>query len=269
VTRKSPRPPERGDRLFAPLAADYAAARPSYPAAVFDLLRSRVGDSRAWTGEQPPLVVDVAAGTGIATRGLLDAGLRVATIEPATGMLLEAVRVLAGSLGWAGALAARAEALPLGESSVSGVVVAQAFHWLDPGPALDEFARVIVPGGILLLVWNVTEPSAFTRAVRALVRRHNPGRKRPVTPRMMETPASLREHPAFALQPVVTVGHERALALDDYVRYARSWSYVGGALSPPAMEVFESELRGVLERHARNGSVREPFVTAAHFARRL
>lgn len=269
MTRRSARPPERGDRLFAPLAADYAAARPSYPAAVFDLLGSCVGNSRAWTGEKPPLVVDVAAGTGIASRGLLGSGLRVATVEPATGMLLEALSGLAGSPGWLGALAARAEALPLGDSSVAGVVVAQAFHWLDPGPALDEFARVIVPAGILLLVWNVTEPTAFTRAVRALVGRHNPGRKRPVTPQMLETPASLRDHSAFALQPLVTVDHERALALDDYVRYARSWSYVGGALSPPALDAFESELREVLERHARDGSVRERFVCAAHFARRI
>lgn len=262
-------PPERGDRLFAPLAADYAAARPSYPAKVFDLLRARVGDARAWTGEEPPLVVDVAAGTGMATRGLLDAGLRVAAIEPATGMLLETVRAVAGRPGWVGPLAARAEALPLGDSSVAGVVVAQAFHWLDPVPALDEFARVIVPGGILLLLWNVTEPSAFTREVRRLVQRHNPGWKRLVTPRMLETPRSLVDHSAFAVQPLVTLDHERALALDDYVRYARSWSYVGGALSPSALDAFESELGGVLERHARNGSVREPFVTAAHFARRL
>lgn len=269
MTGSPPRPPERGDRLFAPLAADYAAARPSYPAKVFDLLRARVGDARAWTGEEPPLVVDVAAGTGMATGGLLDTGLRVAAIEPATGMLLEAVRSVAGRPGWMGALAARAEALPLGDSSVAGVVVAQAFHWLDPGPALDELARVIVPGGILLLLWNVTEPSAFTREVRRLVQRHNPGRKRPVTPRMLETPRSLREHPAFALEPVVTVDHERTLALDDYVRYARSWSYVGGALGPSALDAFESELRGILERHVRDGSIRERFVATAHFARRL
>ncbi|HKY60918.1 MAG TPA: methyltransferase domain-containing protein [Gemmatimonadota bacterium] len=269
MTRERVRPSARGDRLFAPLAADYAAARPSYPAPVFELLRTRVENRPRGAGEAAPLVVDVAAGTGIATVGLLDSGLRVAAVEPATGMLVEAVRSLAVRPGWAGGVAARAEALPLADASVAAVVVAQAFHWLDPRHALDEFARVIEAGGVLLLLWNVTEPDAFTLDVRRLVGRHNPGRKRPVTPRMREIPASLRNHPAFAVEPTVTVEHRRALALDDYVRYARSWSYVGGALEPAALDAFESDLRGVLERHAREGRVVERFETAAHFARRL
>lgn len=266
---KAVRPPARGDRLFAPLAVDYAAARPSYPAAVFDRFRSLVEGGPARMGEGTPPVLDVAAGTGIATGGLLASGLRVATIEPATRMLLEAVRSLAGRPGWTGALAARAEALPLRDASVAGVVVAQAFHWLDPRPALDEFARVLEPHGVLLVLWNVTEPDAFTRDVWGLVERHNPGQKRPVTPRMREIPAPLRDHPAFAVDPTVTSDHERALTHDEYIRYARSWSYVGGALRPPALDAFERELRGVLERHGREGSVRERFVTVAHFARRL
>jgi SAM-dependent methyltransferase len=266
VTRNV-RPSDRGDRLFAPLAADYAAARPSYPASIFDVLESRlaeVGDRKA-----PALVLDVAAGTGIATRGLLGSGLRVASVEPATGMLTQAARSLGGSPGWTGAVAARAEALPVGDSRVAGIVVAQAFHWLDPVPALDEFARVLEPRGVLLLLWNVTEPDAFTREVWALVERHNPGLKRPVTPEMRETPPALRTHPAFAMEPTATADHARGLAIDEYVRYARSWSYVGGALRPADLDAFERELRPILERHARHGAVRERFVVAAHFARRL
>jgi SAM-dependent methyltransferase len=268
VKGRAVRRPARGDRLFAPLAADYAAGRPSYPAAVFDVFRSLLRDGPA-RGQRTPVVLDIAAGTGIATSGLLGSGLRVATIEPATRMLLEAVRSLAGRHGWTGALAARAEALSLRDSSAAGVVVAQAFHWLDPRPALDEFARVLEPRGVLLVLWNVTEPDAFTRDVWGLVERYNPGRKRPVTARMMEMPAPLRDHPAFAVDSTVTSDHERALTHDEYVRYARSWSYVGAALSPPALDAFESELRGILERHARDGPIKERFVTAAHFARRV
>lgn len=269
MTGKPVEPSERGDRLFAPLAADYATGRPSYPAAVFDMLVSRLRDVRERMGKAAPPVLDVATGTGIATRGLLDAGLQVVSVDPATGMLAQAERSLRGSAGWTGAVAARAEALPLGDSSVAGIVVAQAFHWLDPLPALDEFARVLETSGVLLLLWNVTRPDDFTREVWALVERHNPGRKRPVTPRMQETPLPLRMHPAFAVEPTATADHERELAIDHYVRYARSWSYVGGALRPAELDAFERELRRILERHARNSSVTERFVVAAHFARRL
>lgn len=263
------RPDPEGNRLFAPLAADYAAARPSYPAAVFEMLRSRLEDGLARMRDPAPLVVDVAAGTGMASRGLLDAGLRVAAIEPAIAMLQEAVSSLDRHPGWAGALAARAEALPLRGACLAGVVVAQAFHWLEPGPALDEFARVLRPGGALLLLWNVVEPDAFTRDVWSLVERHNPGRKRPVTSRMRETPLPLRAHPRFEVEPMAKVEHERTLSPDDYVRYARSWSYIGGTLRPAQLDAFEHELREVLDRHARDGSVQERFVAASHFARRL
>lgn len=268
MTTTPVQPSERGDRLFAPLAGDYAAARPAYPAAIFETLRTKLLSGSS-ANEAPPLVLDVAAGTGIATGGLLGSGLRAASIEPATAMLRQATLSLRGSPGWHGAVAARAEALPLGDSSVPGIVVAQAFHWLDPRLALDEFARVLEPQGILLLLWNVTQPDAFTREVWGLVERYNPGRKRPVTPEMRETPLPLRTHPAFAVEPTARADHERPLAIDDYVRYARSWSYVGGALSPAGLDAFERELRRILERHARDGLVIERFVTAAHFARRL
>lgn len=265
--REARGPDERGDRLFAPLAADYAAARPSYPAAVFEIFRSRL--EALDLGEGSSLALDVAAGTGTAARGLLDQGLRVAVVEPAAGMLAQAVRSLHGRPGWVGGMAARAEALPVVDTAAAGVVVAQAFHWLEPRPALDEIARVLRPGGTLLLLWNVTQPDDFTREVWALVERHNPGRKRPVTPEMRQTPASLAAHPAFTVEPTLTMNHERQIGLDDYVRYARSWSYIGGALPAAELERFERELGGILERHASNGSVVEHFATAAHFARRL
>ena len=44
-----------------------------------------------------------------------------------------------------------AEAIPLPNGSVDGVVVAQAFHWFDAVRALSELHRVLAPGGGLVL----------------------------------------------------------------------------------------------------------------------
>ncbi len=40
-----------------------------------------------------------------------------------------------------------AKNLPLANASANAITVAQAFHWFDADTALEEFARVLVPGG--------------------------------------------------------------------------------------------------------------------------
>lgn len=251
-------------RVFAPLANDYAMARPGYPAAVFDALLERMtGDGTA------RIVLDVAAGSGAATRGLLGRGVRVVAVEPALEMLRPAVGGMACSPGWLGAVAACAEALPVRNASAAAVVVAQAFHWLEPVPALDEFARVLAPGAVLLLLWNVTEADAFTSQVWELVERFNPGHKRPVTQQMRAPPEALSVDLRFRIEPAMEVEHERELSVDRYLRYARSWSYVGGALDPGTLADFMHSLERVVARHYGSGRVRERFLASAHFARRV
>jgi SAM-dependent methyltransferase len=131
-------------RSFDRVAETYARARPGYPAAAVEWLLTPAPGRR---------VVDLAAGTGKLTQALVAAGAVVVAVEPLRNMRAElerslpAVRVLDGS----------AEALPLADGSADAVCVAQAFHWFDPEPALAEIARVLVPGGVLGLLWNLRD----------------------------------------------------------------------------------------------------------------
>ena len=80
----------------------------------------------------------------------MPAAARVVAVEPVDAMRAE----LAAAAPRAQVLAGTAEALPLADGAADMLVVAQAFHWFATRAALAEFARVLRPGGHLVLVWN-------------------------------------------------------------------------------------------------------------------
>jgi SAM-dependent methyltransferase len=96
-------------------------------------------------------VLDLAAGTGKLTASLAARGHDVTAVEPLPGMRAR----LAADLPGVRALEGRAERIPAADGAFDVVCVAQAFHWFEPRPALDELARVLVPGGLLVLLWNL------------------------------------------------------------------------------------------------------------------
>ena len=51
------------------------------------------------------------------------------------------------------------ERLPLDDASVDAVTFGQAWHWVDPAAASPEVARVLRPGGVLGLFWNLRDES--------------------------------------------------------------------------------------------------------------
>lgn len=138
-------------------AADlYESARPSYPPEVVALVDGDV-------------VVDLAAGTGKLTRLLGRPGRYVLGVEP-----VDAMRgVCAAS---APVVGGTAELLPLRDGSIDAITVGQGFHWFDRERSLGEIARVLRPGGLLLLVWNERDTTApWVEAMSRIVHAHDPG----------------------------------------------------------------------------------------------
>jgi SAM-dependent methyltransferase len=139
-------PGSRADRAasFEHGAAQYASTRPSYPDAAVDWL----------VPDGAHRVLDLAAGTGKLTERLVARGLDVVAVEPSDAMRDRLAETVPG----AEALPGSAEAVPLPDSSVDAVLVAQAWHWFSPA-AQPEIARVLRPGGRLGIVWNVRDSS--------------------------------------------------------------------------------------------------------------
>jgi SAM-dependent methyltransferase len=75
------------------------------------------------------------------------------------------------------AVAGRGEVIPVPDASADGVFVSSAWHWLDPGQAVPEIARVLRNGGRLGVIW--TDRDRQTDWVAELNRVSRP---RPVQP---------------------------------------------------------------------------------------
>jgi SAM-dependent methyltransferase len=128
---------------FGSAAAAYERGRPSYPPEAIDWLLPRGARQ----------VLDLGAGTGKLTTRLVERGLDVVAVDPIPDML----ELLSASLPETRALLGTAEEIPLEDNSVDAVLVAQAWHWVDPERAIPEVARVLRPGGRLGLVWNTRD----------------------------------------------------------------------------------------------------------------
>jgi SAM-dependent methyltransferase len=119
---------------------DYERGRPGWPADAIDV------------AELPgaATVLDLGAGTGKLTR-LLDAQFaQVVAVEPSEPMRQALIEHCPG----VEALTGTGQEIPVADGSVDAVFAAQAFHWFDEPGAIAEIARVLRPGGALILMWN-------------------------------------------------------------------------------------------------------------------
>lgn len=135
---------------FGAVAAEYDKARPSYPPRLFEEIE-RLAD-RPLRGAD---VLDVGAGTGIATRLLAERGARVIAVEPSGGMAAQLHAVSPGIPVVKGV----GDELPCHDASADLITYAQAFHWTDPDKSIPEAIRVLRPGGALVLFWNLKDRS--------------------------------------------------------------------------------------------------------------
>lgn len=128
-------------------ASIYVMGRPDYPPAALDWLRDVIG---LRTGRS---VLEIGAGTGKFVTVLREAGATVLALEPVAAMR----DALARGFPEMSVLDGTAEAIPLPDGAVHAVVCAQAFHWFATSRALAEMRRVLKPGGMLGLIWNVRD----------------------------------------------------------------------------------------------------------------
>jgi SAM-dependent methyltransferase len=216
-------------------ADDYVRYRPTYPDAAIAAILDGLG------APAPLVAADVGAGTGISARLLAARGVRVVAIEPG-----EAMRRAADPHPRVQWMAAVAEAIALRTACVRLVLSAQSFHWFRPADALREFARILVPDGRLVIMWNRRSTTdAFTTGYRQAIL--DVGGEI-AAERMPFDPEVLASSGLFTAPARRGFANAQRLDLNGLIGRARSASYV--PKSGPDGERLLRLLRDLHARHA-------------------
>jgi ubiquinone/menaquinone biosynthesis C-methylase UbiE len=157
-------PASNATSRFSDRVDNYVRYRPGYPQESLRVLQEDCGL------KPEHVIADLASGTGIWTRMLLQNGSNVFAVEPNPEMRQAGERLLAEFPRFT-SVAGKAEATTLPDASVDFVTAAQAAHWFDRKEARREFLRILKPGGRLVLLWNerLTDSTPFLREYEELL----------------------------------------------------------------------------------------------------
>ena len=149
---------------FSSRVENYVKYRPGYPPEVVSLLAGECGLTAA------SVVADVGSGPGNLSELFLREGCRVYGVEPNREMREAGERLLASYKNFE-SVDGSAEATTLDDGSVDFIVAGQAFHWFEHDAARREFARILRPGGWVVIIWNDrrTSGSPFFEAYERLL----------------------------------------------------------------------------------------------------
>lgn len=249
-------------RSFNAVAAQYAAARPGYPGELFHAVEEISG--RSFAGAT---VLDVGAGTGIATALIRARGAHVTAVEPGAGM----ARQLRAGHPDVPLVRGDGDALPFASEVADFVTYAQAWHWTDPAKSSPEAARVLRPGGALALWWNVPDTGVpwvreqEERLSRAVPRYHDNGLTGPAEDILRSLGTRLGMRTESRVLPWT-----RTVALDTHLAMLGSRSYFAVLAPDAARRILDEERRALLALFP-DGQVVEPYkvdLTVAVKARR-
>lgn len=244
-------------RRFSSRVENYVKYRPHYPSCVLDILCHECGLTPNWR------VADIGSGTGFLTELFLQNGNQTFAVEPNKEMRKAAEALLKNCPGFI-SIDGTAEDTTLPEAAVDMVAAGQAFHWFDRDKAKVEFARILGPGGWVILVWNERRmDSSFAHAYEGLLREYSPEYEKAdhrnidrKTLKDFFAPADFSLHTCENAQAFDAMGLQGRLLSSSYAPEADN-------------EAMLSELARIFEQYQSDGRVIFHYHTRVYFSQWL
>ena len=246
----------KSTQLFSDRVDNYVKFRPSYPAAIIAFMRDELGLTPT------NVVADIGSGTGISAEIFLRNGNPVYGVEPNDNMRAAAERFLQGYPSFK-SQSGTSEQTHLPSTSVDLIVAAQAFHWFEPKATLQEFRRILRPGGWVALIWNARRVTgtAFAEDYEALILKFGTDYQQ-----VTHKHANVGHIQAFLGQHrVKSFENHQDLDFEGLLGRLVSSSYIPNE-GDPRYEGMRAELSDLFDRHQKGGSVRIEYDTEVFYA---
>lgn len=231
-------------KRFDGLAAAYDCHRPTYPAALFERIIARAP-------AESPVVVDVAAGTGISTALLLEtipAAWRIIAVEPGADMR----RILGTrfeNTPRVEIINSPAEALDIQDNGVGVITTCAAFHWFDAERFLTEARRILMPGGTLAVVNNIRVAQPVIRAFDTFLFQGDKAQMSAISDRPRRQAAVLRDVVGFEGFEETTIRWSRSMTARDLIAVWLTRSFVKPVIAKLGRDRVEAELSEIYRAH--------------------
>lgn len=252
---------ELGD--FTKLAKDYVN-RVGYSKTALCVLRSYIESINGPIKQ----IADVGAGTGKLTQDLENLGLRGYAVEPNDAMRAEGIKLFEGrdTFIW---LTGTAEVTGLPDNSVDWVLMGSSFHWTNAPVALEEFHRILRPGGFFTAIWNPRniESSPFHMDIENAIRDMVPNLKRVSSgsrANMQDMEGKLLSTPHFRELFLIEAPHEAVMSKE---RYMGAWRSVNDIHTQAGDDLFEKILEMIEGKISGLDQVVVPYLSRAFTVR--
>jgi SAM-dependent methyltransferase len=225
---------------------EYDTGRPSYPAAIYDALGPLAGR----------LVIEGGAGTGIATRQLVERGATVVPVDLGPALLRRAASRISGLTP----VIADGAVLPFRDACADLVCFAQSWHWLDERTRCGETARVLRRGGRWAGWWSHAraDGAPWFDNYWSLIEAACPAARR--SQRDTDWGTGIEASGLFTAAERVVVPWLREVSIDTWMTDAASHSYIA-ALSSGDRSALLNGLAGLVRRRFPDGALQVPYET--------
>ena len=258
---------------FKSTAVYYSRYRDTYPDEFFRLLKERFwlsADDRA---------LDLGCGTGQIAIPLAALTGEVIAMDPEPEMIAEGEKQaeVAGvkNISWLNGGSDDLEAIPEELRSFKLVTIGSAFHWMDREIVLRDLYEVIQNGGGIVIAGNssiATETGTeWQDAVKSLITRYLGERRRAgsgyfeVEPRRHE---DFLQESRFSDVEIITIFWARSFSVEELAGYYFSTSMVNPSILGDRTELFERELKQVLNDYFPSGKIEYEGKTEVIFGRK-